>query len=189
MAASAFPFVGGAGAVVDRLRTGPPRTPRSSWRARTCHLDDGRRRTATRSRGSHAAPLGGSRQPHRRHDEARDRLHRSRRFGAHTASISRARSTGLAGLLQGAVDAAAVRPSSSRIEGSNSWLTPKRRERRAAIETTPIRKLRDADGAGTRQGASQGGDPGRYLNLVSFGNGSFGVQDAEKTYSELTRRT
>src|SRR6267378_2597598 len=65
-------------------------------------------------------------------------------------------------------------------------------EKRAAIETTPARKLREIrmaltlDKTFTKQEILT-----RYLNLVSFGNGAFGVQDAAQTYfgvnaSELT---
>jgi membrane peptidoglycan carboxypeptidase len=56
-------------------------------------------------------------------------------------------------------------------------------EKRAAIETTPARKLREIrmaltlDKTFTKQEILT-----RYLNLVSFGNGAFGVQDAAQTY-------
>jgi membrane peptidoglycan carboxypeptidase len=56
-------------------------------------------------------------------------------------------------------------------------------EKRAAIETTPARKLREIrmaltlDKTFTKQEILT-----RYLNLVSFGNGAFGIQDAAQTY-------
>ena len=56
-------------------------------------------------------------------------------------------------------------------------------ERRAAVETTPARKLREIrmalalDKTFTKPEILT-----RYLNLVSFGNGAFGVQDAAQTY-------
>jgi membrane peptidoglycan carboxypeptidase len=56
-------------------------------------------------------------------------------------------------------------------------------EKRAAIETTPARKLREIrmaltlDKTFTKEEILT-----RYLNLVSFGNGAFGVQDAAQTY-------
>jgi membrane peptidoglycan carboxypeptidase len=56
-------------------------------------------------------------------------------------------------------------------------------DRRAAVATTPARKLREIrmalelDKALTKPEILT-----RYLNLVSFGNGAYGVQDAARTY-------
>lgn len=65
-------------------------------------------------------------------------------------------------------------------------------ERRAAVETTPARKIKEIRMALTLDG-EMGKDEilSKYLNLVSFGNGSFGIQIAAQTYfgvdaSELT---
>src|SRR4051812_37000681 len=56
-------------------------------------------------------------------------------------------------------------------------------EKRAAIETTPARKLREIRMALTLDKTfSKSEILTRYLNLVSFGNGAFGVQDAAQTY-------
>ncbi len=56
-------------------------------------------------------------------------------------------------------------------------------ERRAAVETTPARKLREIRMALTLdKNFSKAEILARYLNLVSFGNGAFGVQDAAQTY-------
>ncbi|MCV7193363.1 transglycosylase/D,D-transpeptidase PonA2 [Mycolicibacterium brumae] len=56
-------------------------------------------------------------------------------------------------------------------------------ERRAAIETTPARKLREIRMALTLDKTfSKPEILTRYLNLVSFGNNAFGVQDAAQTY-------
>src|ERR1700758_1637672 len=56
-------------------------------------------------------------------------------------------------------------------------------ERRAAVETTPARKLREIRMALTaQQNLSKPEILTRYLNLVPFGNGAFGVQDAAQTY-------
>src|SRR5271168_3855839 len=56
-------------------------------------------------------------------------------------------------------------------------------ERRAAVETTPARKLREIRMALTLDKTfSKAEILTRYLNLVSFGNNSFGVQDAAQTY-------
>src|SRR5512135_2125036 len=56
-------------------------------------------------------------------------------------------------------------------------------ERRAAVETSPVRKLREIrmalslDTTFSKPEILTG-----YLNLVAFGNGAFGVQDAAQTY-------
>jgi membrane peptidoglycan carboxypeptidase len=56
-------------------------------------------------------------------------------------------------------------------------------ERRAAVEITPARKLREIRIALTLdEKLSKAEILTRYLNLVSFGNGAFGVQDAAQTY-------
>ncbi|MGV0801774.1 transglycosylase domain-containing protein, partial [Mycolicibacterium elephantis] len=56
-------------------------------------------------------------------------------------------------------------------------------ERRAAVETTPARKLREIRMALTLDKTFTKPEIlTRYLNLVSFGNGAFGVQDAAQTY-------
>lgn len=56
-------------------------------------------------------------------------------------------------------------------------------ERRAAIETTPARKIREIRMALTLdKELSKDEILTRYLNLVPFGNSSYGIQDAAKTY-------
>ncbi len=56
-------------------------------------------------------------------------------------------------------------------------------ERRAAIETTPARKLREIRLALTLdKQLTKDEILTRYLNLVYFGNGAYGVQDAAQTY-------
>ena len=56
-------------------------------------------------------------------------------------------------------------------------------ERRAAVETSPARKLREIRMALTLDTTfSKPEILTRYLNLVAFGNGAFGVQDAAQTY-------
>ncbi|MUL83711.1 PASTA domain-containing protein [Mycobacterium sp. CBMA247] len=56
-------------------------------------------------------------------------------------------------------------------------------ERRAAVEVTPARKLREIRIALALDNALPKGEIlARYLNLVAFGNGAFGVQDAARTY-------
>ena len=56
-------------------------------------------------------------------------------------------------------------------------------ERRAAVELTPARKLREIRMALTLDKTfSKPEILTRYLNLVFFGNGAFGIQDAARTY-------
>lgn len=56
-------------------------------------------------------------------------------------------------------------------------------ERRAAIEVTPARKLREIRMAlALDKELSKDEILTKYLNLISFGNGAFGVQVAAKTY-------
>lgn len=56
-------------------------------------------------------------------------------------------------------------------------------ERRAAVEPTPARKLREIRMALTLDRTlSKPEILTRYLNLVSFGNNAFGIQDAAQTY-------
>ena len=133
----------------------------------------------------HAAPLGGSRQPHRRHDEAGDRLHRGQRFGAHNGVDLQGSLTGLAGYLQGAVDTRGGSTIEQQYVKNYNFLVNAQTdaERRAADrDHSGAQTAGDADGARARQGAAKAEILTRYLNLVSFGNGSFGVQDAAKTY-------
>jgi membrane peptidoglycan carboxypeptidase len=62
-------------------------------------------------------------------------------------------------------------------------------ERRAAVEITPARKLREMRIAlALDKELPKGEILARYLNLVSFGNGSFGVQDAARTYFGIDAR-
>ncbi|MGF6888485.1 membrane peptidoglycan carboxypeptidase [Nocardia sp. GAS34] len=59
-------------------------------------------------------------------------------------------------------------------------------ERRAAIETTPARKLREIRLALTLdKQLSKDEILTRYLNLVYFGNGAYGIQDAAQTYFKV----
>ncbi|PEG37383.1 penicillin-binding protein, partial [Mycolicibacterium agri] len=56
-------------------------------------------------------------------------------------------------------------------------------ERRAAVEISPARKLREIRMALTLDKSfSKAEILTRYLNLLSFGNGAYGIQDAAQTY-------
>ncbi|AWK76782.1 penicillin-binding protein (plasmid) [Rhodococcus oxybenzonivorans] len=59
-------------------------------------------------------------------------------------------------------------------------------ERRAAIETTPGRKVREIRMAlSLDKQLTKDEILTRYLNLVPFGNGAFGIQDAARTYFDI----
>ena len=133
-----------------------------------------------------AAPLRGAQRPDRRHDEAGDRLDRGQAF-------RRAQRRGLAGHADrpGRLSVAATVDTrgGSTIEQQyvkNYQLLVNAQtdaERRAAVETTPARKLREIRMALTLDKTLTKPEIlTRYLNLVSFGNGSFGVQEAAQTY-------
>src|SRR6478735_9065568 len=108
-----------------------------------------------------------------------------RRFGVHNGVDLQGSLTGLAGYLRGAVDTRGGSTIEQQYVKNYNFLVTAQNEsqRRAAIATTPVRKLREMrlalelDKALTKPEILT-----RYLNLVSFGNGSFGVQDAAKTY-------
>lgn len=62
-------------------------------------------------------------------------------------------------------------------------------ERRAAVEITPARKLREMRAALALDKALPKSEIlARYLNLVAFGNGAYGVQDAARTYFGINAR-
>ena len=62
-------------------------------------------------------------------------------------------------------------------------------ERRAAVETTPARKVKEIRMALTLDGElSKDEILTKYLNLISFGNGTFGVQTAAQTYFGVDAR-
>jgi membrane peptidoglycan carboxypeptidase len=108
-----------------------------------------------------------------------------RRFAAHRGVDLPGTLTGLAGYLQGSD---ATRGGSTieqqYIKNYNLLVTAKTAaERRAAVETTAARKLREIRMALTLDKVlSKPEILTRYLNLVPFGNGAYGVQDAARTY-------
>ncbi len=108
-----------------------------------------------------------------------------RRFGVHNGVDLQGTLTGLAGYLRGAVDTRGGSTIEQQYVKNYNFLVTARNdaERQAAIETTPVRKLREMRMALELDKALPKAEIlTRYLNLVSFGNGSFGVQDAAKTY-------
>ncbi len=108
-----------------------------------------------------------------------------KRFGQHNGVDVPGSLTGLAGYLQGAVDTRGGSTIEQQYVKNYNLLVNAQTdaERRAAIETTPARKLRDIRMALELDRAlSKPEILTRYLNLVSFGNDSYGVQQAARTY-------
>ncbi|BBY17115.1 transglycosylase/D,D-transpeptidase PonA2 [Mycolicibacterium litorale] len=114
-----------------------------------------------------------------------------KRFSEHNGVDWQGTLTGLAGYLQGAettrggstVEQQYVKNFNLLVKAQTSA------DRRTAVENTPARKLREIRAALAMDAALPKAEIlARYLNLVSFGNGAFGVQDAAKTYFGIDAR-
>src|SRR6201997_2333265 len=108
-----------------------------------------------------------------------------KRFAEHNGVDWPGTLTGLAGYLSGNLDTRGGSTIEQQYVKNYQLLVTAQTdaERRAAVETTPARKLREIRMALTLDKTfSKPEILTRYLNLVSFGNGSFGVQDAAQTY-------
>ncbi|WP_082690251.1 transglycosylase/D,D-transpeptidase PonA2 [Mycobacterium sp. M26] len=108
-----------------------------------------------------------------------------KRFADHNGVDIQGTLTGLAGYLQGDVDTRGGSTIEQQYVKNYNLLVNAQTdaERRAAVETTPARKLREIRMAlALDKVLSKPEILTRYLNLVSFGNGAYGVQDAAKTY-------
>ena len=126
--------------------------------------------------------MGGYRRPHRRHHEAGNRLDRGQAVRLQRRDVQGSL-TGLAGYLQGVVGTRGSTLEQQYVKNFNLLVVPKRRGAAGGIEPTPTRKLREIRMALELDKAlSKPEILTRYLNLVSFGNGSYGVQEAARTY-------
>src|ERR1700758_4314390 len=108
-----------------------------------------------------------------------------RRFADHDGVDWPGTLTGLAGYLSGNLDTRGGSTIEQQYVKNYQLLVTARTdaERRAAVEIPPARKLREIRIALTLdENLSKPEILTRYLNLVSFGNGAFGVQDAAQTY-------
>ncbi|MGH3966761.1 MAG: transglycosylase/D,D-transpeptidase PonA2, partial [Mycobacterium sp.] len=108
-----------------------------------------------------------------------------KRFAYHNGVDWQGTLTGLAGYASGDVDTRGGSTIEQQYVKNYQLLVTAKTdaEKRAAVETTPARKLREIRMALTLDKTfSKPEILTRYLNLVSFGNGSFGVQDAAQTY-------
>lgn len=108
-----------------------------------------------------------------------------KRFAEHNGVDWKGTLTGLAGYASGDVDTRGGSTIEQQYVKNYQLLVVAQTdaEKRAAVETTPARKLREIRMALTLDKTfSKPEILTRYLNLVSFGNNAFGVQDAAQTY-------
>uniref|UniRef100_A0A5Q5BR06 Glycosyl transferase, family 51 n=2 Tax=unclassified Mycobacterium TaxID=2642494 RepID=A0A5Q5BR06_MYCSS len=108
-----------------------------------------------------------------------------KRFAEHNGVDWQGTLTGLAGYLRGDTDTRGGSTLEQQYVKNYQLLVVAQTdsEKRAAIETTPARKLREIRMALTLDKTFTKPEIlTRYLNLVSFGNGAFGIQDAAQTY-------
>jgi membrane peptidoglycan carboxypeptidase len=186
MAALMFPVVGGAGAIANRLSD---RTAQDT--AKLLEGDVPTISTMVDAAGNPIAWIFTQRRWQVPSNRIADTMKlaivsiEDKRFGAHNGVDLQGSLTGLAGYLKGAVDTRGGSTIEQQYAKNYNFLVNAANdaERRAAIETTPFRKLREMRMALELDTALPKAEIlTRYLNLVSFGNGSFGVQDAAKTY-------
>jgi membrane peptidoglycan carboxypeptidase len=108
-----------------------------------------------------------------------------KRFAEHNGVDLPGTLSGLAGFVKGAGDARGGSTIEQQyIKNYNLLVNAKTEaDRQAAVETTPARKLREIRMAlALDKSLSKPEILTRYLNLVPFGNGAYGVQSAARTY-------
>jgi membrane peptidoglycan carboxypeptidase len=108
-----------------------------------------------------------------------------KRFAAHNGVDLQGTLTGLAGFLKGGPDTRGGSTIEQQYVKNFNLLVNAETdaERQAAVETTPARKLREIRMAlALDKTLTKPEILTRYLNLVSFGNGAYGVQAAARTY-------
>src|SRR3954465_14976502 len=108
-----------------------------------------------------------------------------KRFAEHNGVDWKGTLTGLAGYASGDLDTRGGSTLEQQYVKNYQLLVVAQTdaEKRAAIETTPARKLREIRMALTLDKTFTKPEIlTRYLNLVSFGNGAYGIQDAAQTY-------
>ena len=182
VAALLFPFVGGAGAVANRLSDVAAQDSAQLLEGEVPIVS-----TMVDAAGNPIAWIFTQRRWVVPGDRIADTMKlaivsiEDRRFGVHNGVDLQGSLTGLAGYLRGAVDTRGGSTIEQQYVKNYNLLVNAQNEaeRRAAIETTPVRKLREMRMALELDKALPKAEIlTRYLNLVSFGNGSFGVQEA-----------
>ena len=185
-AALMFPIVGGVGLVVNRASNVVART-----RRRSCEGEVPTVSTMVDAAGNPIAWLYAQRRWEVPGDRIADTMKlaivsiEDKRFAEHNGVDLQGTLTGLAGYLKGGDGARGGSTIEQQyVKNYNLLVTAQTdAERRAAIETTPARKLREIRMALTLDKVLTKPEIlTRYLNLVPFGNGAYGVQDAAQTY-------
>ncbi len=108
-----------------------------------------------------------------------------KRFAEHNGVDWKGTLTGLSGYMSGNIDTRGGSTIEQQYVKNYQLLVIAQSdaEKRAAVETTPARKLREIRMALTLDKTFTKPEIlTRYLNLVSFGNNAFGIQDAAQTY-------
>ena len=115
-----------------------------------------------------------------------------KRFAEHNGVDWQGTLTGLSGYLSGDLDTRGGSTIEQQYVKNYQLLVTAQSdaERRAAVEITPARKLREMRMALTLDKTfTKAQILTRYLNLLSFGNNAFGVQDAARTYFGIDSKT
>jgi membrane peptidoglycan carboxypeptidase len=186
VAAFLFPVVGGAGMVVNRALDMAGQDPAQLVQGEVPVVS-----TMVDAAGNPIAWLYTQRRWEVPTDRISDTIKlavvsiEDKRFSEHHGVDVQGTLTGLSGYLKGTEDTRGGSTIEQQyVKNFNLLVTAKTgAERRAAIETTPARKLREIRMALALDKLLPKAEIlTRYLNLVSFGNGSYGVQDAARTY-------
>ena len=163
MAALVFPFVGGAGAVANRLSDVAAQDSAQLLEGEVPIIS-----TMVDAAGNPIAWIYTQRRWVVPGDRIADTMKlaivsiEDRRFGVHNGVDLQGSLTGLAGYLRGAVDTRGGSTIEQQYVKNYNFLVNAQNEARAAgggRDHSGAQAARDADGAGTRQGAAQGGDP------------------------------
>ncbi|WP_167097069.1 transglycosylase/D,D-transpeptidase PonA2 [Mycobacterium sp. DL592] len=186
MAALLFPVVGGLGLVSNRasdvVANGSAQLVEGEVPAVTTMVD---------AKGNTIAWLYSQRRFEIPSDKIADTMKlaivsiEDKRFAEHNGVDWKGTLTGLAGYASGDLDTRGGSTIEQQYVKNYQLLVIAQTdaEKRAAIETTPARKLREIRMALTLDKTFTKPEIlTRYLNLVSFGNGAFGIQDAAQTY-------
>jgi membrane peptidoglycan carboxypeptidase len=186
VAALLFPLVGGAGLVSNRasevVANGSAQLLEGDVPAVTTMVD---------AKGNTIAWLYSQRRFEVPSDKIADTMKlaivsvEDKRFSEHNGVDWQGTLTGLAGYASGDLDTRGGSTIEQQYVKNYQLLVTAQTdaEKRAAVETTPARKLREIRMALTLDKTFTKSEIlTRYLNLVSFGNNAFGVQDAAQTY-------
>ena len=186
VAALVFPFVGGAGAVANRLSDVAAQESAQLLEGEVPIIS-----TMVDTAGNPIAWIFTQRRWIAPSDRIADTMKlaivsiEDKRFAEHNGVDWKGTLTGLSGYMSGNLDTRGGSTLEQQYVKNYQLLVVAQTdaERRAAIETTPARKLREIRMALTLDKTfSKPEILTRYLNLVSFGNGAFGIQDAAQTY-------